>query len=210
MPLEPPVVILADGLFPTHRRPLEVLSGAGTLICCDGAANHLPERFPRPDVVVGDLDSLSAAARSAFHDRLVQLPSQQSSDLEKALQWAAAEGAAEVTILGATGGRDDHSLGNLLLLWNDYGPEVTLLTDTGQFTVVRAARSFDSFPGQEVALFPESNRVHITTVGLAYPLQDAPLSALHKGTSNRSLGAAFSVKVAGGAVLVYQSYPPGE
>ncbi len=204
-----PVVILADGAFPTHDRPLEVLRGAGTLICCDGAANKLIGRSPEPDAVVGDLDSISEEARSAFHDRLVELPSQQSSDLEKALRWVAGKGAKEVTIIGATGLREDHSLGILLMLWTDFGLELTLLTDTGQFTVVRAARSFRSFEGQDVSLFSESSRVRITTSGLAYPLQDVPLSAPHKGTSNLSLGPVFSVAVTGGAVLVYQGYPPG-
>lgn len=75
--------------------------------------------------------------------------------------------------------------------------------------MVRAARSFRSFEGQDVSLFPESSRVRITTSGLAYFLQDAPLSAPHKGTSNRSLGPAFTVEVSGGTVLVYQAYPPG-
>lgn len=209
MPLNPPVVILADGAFPTHHRPLEALHRAGTLICCDGAANKLIGRSPEPDAVVGDLDSLSEEARSALHDRLVELPSQQSNDLEKALRWAVGKGAKEVTILGATGLRDDHSLGNLLLLWTDFDLDLTLLTDTGQFTVLRATRSIGSFEGQDVSLFPESSRVRITTSGLAYSLRDAPLSAPHKGISNRSLGPAFTVEVSGGAVLVYQAYPPG-
>lgn len=209
MSLKPPVVVLADGAFPAHHRPLETLRKAGTLICCDGAANSLVGHSLEPDAVVGDLDSLSEEARSAFHDRLVELPSQQSSDLEKALQWAAGEGAKEVTILGALGLRDDHGLGNLLMLWTDFGLDLTLLTDTGQFTVVRASCSFRSFEGQDVSLFSESSRVRITTSGLAYSLQDTPLSAPHKGTSNRSLGPVFSVTVTGGAVLVYQDYPSG-
>ena len=209
MSFNPPVVILTDGVFPTHGRPLEVLRKAGTLICCDGAANKLIGWTPQPDAVVGDLDSLSEEARTAFHDRLVELPSQQSGDLEKALRWVAGKGAKEVTILGATGLRDDHNLGNLLMLWTDFGLDITLLTDTGQFTVVRTARSFRSFEGQVVSLFPESSRVLITTSELVYPLQDAPLSTPYEGTSNRSLGPVFSVMVTGGAVLVYQDYPPG-
>ncbi|UCH61705.1 MAG: thiamine diphosphokinase [Fidelibacterota bacterium] len=209
MSLNPPIVILAYGVFPTHDRPLEALRDAGTLICCDGAANELIGRTPGPDAVVGDLDSLSEEARSAFRDRLVELPSQQSSDLEKALRWVAGKGGEEVTILGATGLREDHGLGNLLMLWTDFGLDITLLTDTGRFTVVRTARSFHSFEGQVVSLFPESSRVRITTSELLYPLRNAPVSAPYKGTSNQSLGSEFSVKTTGGAVLVYQDYPPG-
>ncbi len=207
MPLKPPVIILAAGAFPEHIRPLEALRGAGTLICCDGAADHLLEQARYPDVVVGDLDSISEEARAALKDRLVVLPSQQLNDLEKAIQWAAGEGAGEVIVLGATGLRDDHSLGNLLLPLTDFGIGVRLLTDTGQFAVARGKRSFRSFGGQRVALFPQSTSVRLTTDGLAYPLSDARLTALHKGTSNRSLGDSFWVDAKGGAVLVFQSYP---
>ncbi len=83
------MVVLADGAFPSHDRPLEALRQAGTLICCDGGANHLLGYPRQPDVIVGDLDSLNQEAQTAFSDRLVSRPSQQSNDLEKALQWAA-------------------------------------------------------------------------------------------------------------------------
>ena len=88
MSLDPPVVILADGTFPSHRRPLEVLDRAGTIICCDGAANRFLKCSRKPDYVVGDLDSIDVEAHTMFQDRLVPLPSEQSSDLEKALQFA--------------------------------------------------------------------------------------------------------------------------
>lgn len=207
MRLDPPVVVLADGAFPTHERPLAALREAGTLICCDGGANQLLGQPRLPDVVLGDLDSLNEQAHAAFGDRLVKLPSQQSNDLEKALKWAAEQGAQAVTVLGATGLRDDHAFGNLLMLWTDFGLDVTLLTDSGAFTVVRGRREYAAFAGQVVALFPETTHTRITTTGLAYALKDHPLSAHHKGNSNRSLGDTFSLRVTGGAVVIYQGYP---
>ncbi|MFC1583417.1 thiamine diphosphokinase [Candidatus Neomarinimicrobiota bacterium] len=210
MALKSPVVILADGTFPTHHRPLEVLERAGTIVCCDGAANSFLKRSRKPEYVVGDLDSIDEEARTMFQDRLVPIPSEQSSDLEKALQFAAGKGCREVTILGAVGQRDDHTLGNLLMLWTDFGMEVMALTDTGQFSVIRMTGTFYSFEGQEVSLFPESSQVRITTSGLEYALDRQALPRHHKGTSNRSLGKTFTIQVTGGPVLVYQGYPPEE
>lgn len=210
MLLRPPVVILADGAFPAHPYPLEALHSAGTLICCNGAADRLLDQALKPDVVVGDLDSISVDAREAYRDRLVEIPSQASSDLEKAIRWAVAQGAEGVTLIGVVGLRDDHTLGNLLVLWTDFDIDINLLTDTGEFTVVRTERVFSSYPGQAVALFPSSTEVRITSSGLQYPLQDAPLEAMHKGTSNSSTDATFSVGVKGGTLLVYQAYPAGD
>ena len=156
------------------------------------------------------MDSIDEEARTLFEDRLALYPSEQSNDLEKALQFAAENGCKEATILGAVGKRDDHTLGNLLMLWTDFGMELMALTDSGQFSVTHTTGTFCSFEGQEVALFPKSPEVRITTEGLTYPLDREALTAHHKGTSNRSLGKTFKIQVAGGPVLVYQSYPPEE
>ncbi len=207
MPLKPPVIVLANGRFPTHHRPLEALRTAGTLLCCDGAADNLLTFTRSPDFVLGDLDSISPRARAAFAGSLVKLPSQQSGDLEKALQWARQSGVEAVTIVGASGGRADHALGNLLLMWHDFGLELTALTDTGTFQVVRGNRDLPSCPGQPVALFPEATTVRLTTRGLAWELTAECLPGLHRGVSNRSLEDNISLKVEGGVVLVFQGYP---
>lgn len=207
MPLKPPVIVLANGRFPTHHRPLEALLTAGTLLCCDGAADNLLTFARPPDFVLGDLDSISPRARATFAGRLVELPSQQSGDLAKALQWARQSGAAAVTIVGASGGRADHALGNLLLMWHDFGLQLTALTDTGAFQVVRGTVELPSFPGQPVALFPDATTVKLTSRGLAWELTAESLPGLHRGVSNRSLGDKISLEVASGVVLVFQGYP---
>ncbi|MCH7938270.1 MAG: thiamine diphosphokinase [Candidatus Marinimicrobia bacterium] len=207
MLLKPPVIVLANGPFPTHHRPLEALRTAGTLLCCDGAADNLLAFSRSPDFVLGDLDSISPRAREAFADRLVELPSQQSGDLEKALQWARQSGVEAVTIIGATGGRADHALGNLLLMWHDFGLELSALTDSGSFLVVRGARELPSFPGQPVALFPEAATVKLTSRGLTWELTSESLPAMHRGVSNRSRADKFFLEAAGGLALVFQGYP---
>ena len=53
-----PVVILANGEFPNHKTPLDILSSAGTVICTDGSANYLESLNLKPHIIIGDLDSL--------------------------------------------------------------------------------------------------------------------------------------------------------
>ena len=176
-------------------------------VAVDGGLRFFLRIGRRPDVLIGDLDSISTEARTRFADRLIHLPSQNSSDLEKALVWVAEQGGKQVTVLGLTGRRDDHALGNLILLWTDFGLEVMGLTDSGQFTLVRHVETFTSFKDQPVSLFPSSTSVQITTEGLVYPLDSESLNPVHKGTSNRSLGTRFTIRVAGGPVLVFQEFP---
>ena len=109
-------VILADGNFPTHPVPLALLQGARRVVCCDGAAVKLLDAGREPDWIVGDLDSLPEPLRARFAARLAADTRQDVNDLTKAIRFCAARGWNDWVILGATGGREDHTLGNLSLL----------------------------------------------------------------------------------------------
>lgn len=80
-------VILADGTFPTHPTPLAILHAASPLVCCDGAADALAAAGLTPDVVIGDLDSISQAQRERFQAILVEDRDQETNDLTKAVTW---------------------------------------------------------------------------------------------------------------------------
>ncbi|MCH8837640.1 MAG: hypothetical protein IIA60_07535, partial [Candidatus Marinimicrobia bacterium] len=88
-----------------------------------------------------------------------------------------------------------------------FGLELSALTDTGSFLVVRGARELPSFPGQPVALFPDSTNVKLTTRGLTWELTSQCLPAMHRGVSNRSRADKIFIEVVGGAALVFQGYP---
>ena len=208
MALQPPVVILADGPFPTHPEPLRRIHTAGTLICCDGAANGLHDRGLTPAIVIGDLDSIAENTRRAWRDRLVELPGQDTNDLEKAIRWAAEQGAAELAITGALGGRDDHTLAALFMLWTDFGVKVELVTDAGRLVRIDSRTRRDAYPGQTVGLFPLSAEVRFSTQGLIWELADEALPAMHSGASNRSAGERISIGVSGGPALLFLAHRP--
>ncbi len=56
----PEAVILANGEYPSHPLPLQMLKNAEFVVCCDGAANEYILRGHTPDVIIGDGDSLSS------------------------------------------------------------------------------------------------------------------------------------------------------
>ena len=63
---EPEAVILANGDYPTHPIPLQILAYAPYIICCDGGANAYIDRGNVPDVIIGDGDSLSEENRRKY------------------------------------------------------------------------------------------------------------------------------------------------
>ena len=147
-------VVVANGLFPTGQQALELLRQAEFVVACDGAVIGL-ENGRLPDAVVGDLDSLPEPVRNRYSDRIYRVKDQETNDLTKAVNYVKTLGFREVLILGATGRREDHTLGNISLL-AQYVTEferVEMVSDFGWFTPLYRTTTLDSEPGQQVSLF---------------------------------------------------------
>lgn len=204
-------VVIANGSFPTAAFPLALLAQASVRIACDGAVEALDKRGLLPTAVVGDLDSIPPALRRRYADRIRQVIDQEINDLTKAVRFAREAGCREVLILGATGLREDHALGNISLLM-DYAPHfdrIEMLSDYGLFTPLLHSATLESRPGQQVSLFSLAPGGEITTAGLRWELTRRQLTAWWQGTLNEALGDAFTLTLSAGArVLVYREYPP--
>ena len=208
------IVILAAGDFPTHPVPLAALRGADFVVCCDSAYATLAEREPQwagRAVVVGDGDSLPEAVRRSLADRWVHVAEQDYNDLHKAMAWATGRFSirhAQFTILGATGRREDHMLGNVAYLATfaaEYpGIGLRMLTDHGTFTHVRGSRTFSSFERQQVSIFSLTPDEPVSVCGLQYPISGRCLRLWWEGTLNAALADTFSVS--GGSLLVFQTH----
>lgn len=199
----PEVVILANGDFPTHPALLKLLTDAPLLLCCDGAADACVAHGYMPHLVVGDGDSLSPALRANPAVNLVIETEQETNDLTKAVNLCRRRGLQHIIILGATGKREDHTLGNISLLM-DYGEDlhVLMLTDAGVF--VPATNAIDAVvtPGTQLSVF-NFGAVGLRGEGLRYPLSD--FTKLWQGTLNEATGT--SVRISGqGRFLVYRAH----
>jgi len=198
-------VILANGTFPVHPAPLAILHAAAPLVCCDGAADRLAEAGLTPDVVIGDLDSISPARREQFAAVLIEDRDQETNDLTKAVNWCRRQELPSVTILGATGEREDHTLANIALLAR-YNRDIRaeMVTDFGTFSVARAACRLSSVPGQQISIFSLSPEAAITATGLKYPLADMRLKELWQGSLNEATGDAFTLTFTNGTLVIYR------
>ena len=202
------VVVLADGSFPAHEIPLEYLRNAGHIICCDGSARSLVEAGFEPEAVVGDLDSLDSGLLNRFYDRLVRDDDQETNDLTKAVRWCREKGYDEVVILGATGKREDHTLGNISLL-AEYVIyiKVSMVTDTGIFVPLHSSMSLDSFPGQQISVFSLNPLTEVSSHGLRYEMDRLKLHSWWRATLNEAEGDSFEILFSGGPVIVYLKFP---
>lgn len=188
-------IIVANGLFPSAPLPLEALRRASRIIACDGAVENLCANGFVPDAIVGDFDSIPEALRTRYADRIHVDLDQETNDLTKAVRFAYDTGERELLILGATGLREDHTLGNISLL-AEYGEmlhRVEILTDHGLFTPCYTTTTFESYPTQQVSIFSLTPDVQITTENLRYPLHEACLTNWWQGTLNEALTDSFTI-----------------
>ena len=184
------------------------MHSAKIIVCCDGAAEKLLQQGLEPACIVGDLDSLPPALKKRFADRLHQELEQEHNDLTKAVTFCKSSGYSNITILGATGKREDHTLGNISLL-ADYAEEVNaqMITDYGVLNAVAQTTAFESVAGQQVSLFRMSEKARVTLENLKYPLHSSPLAKLWQGSLNEALGSSFTVTLDGGKVVVFRAHP---
>lgn len=191
----PRTIVLANGDFPRCELALSLIDewvqGSTTLrlVCCDGAVNKLARYTTKlPDAVVGDLDSIAPEMKLCLSDRVYHYPDQETNDLTKTMKHITSVlGVKSVTLLGASGGREDHLLGNLALL-PDYASmldELVMLTDSGYFRLINKPSSIDVTPGQQISVFSFSTSP-ITLRGVHWPLEEQTLPALWAGTLNRA------------------------
>lgn len=115
-------VILGNGDYPSHPYPLNVLRQAPYVVCCDGAADEYIRHGFLPDAIIGDGDSLSSENREKLATIFHQIKDQETNDQTKAVRFLKAQGKRQIAIIGGTGKREDHTLGNISLLM-DYMQE---------------------------------------------------------------------------------------
>lgn len=202
------VVVFAGGDAP-NAADLARLPAAGTIIAADSGADHADGCGRSADVIVGDLDSISASGLALARARGTLIepspPDKDESDLELALLRALSLRPKRIVVTALSGGRVDHLLANLLLLCASRlsGVEVDGYSSSTRFFVVRTLRTLDVEPGQRVTLLPMHGTAHgVSTTGLQYPLDGEALEAgSPRGLSNVAIASRITVEVADGVVL---------
>ena len=193
-------VILANGEFPSSDRTFNFLKQADRIICCDGAAERLLSEGIVPDLIVGDMDSLPSELQQRFSGIVRKISEQETNDLTKAFKAALEPMPHTIHILGATGKREDHTLGNVSLL-ADYAEmlsgsscEVDMITESGTFRAFFAKDArFSCTPGVEISIFAVDNSLRMNCEGLLYDTGRVTFDTLWKATLNSSTAESFSL-----------------
>ncbi|MCU9847664.1 thiamine diphosphokinase [Defluviimonas sp. WL0024] len=180
-----PVTLLGAGEV-SHRCVAEALSRAPFLVAADGGANVAIAAGHVPEAVIGDLDSVSPAARAAIPaERIWRIDEQETTDFEKCLSRIE---APYILGLGFTGARLDHALAVWSALVRHPARRCLILGSEDVVFVAPRRVTLDLAAGTRVSLYP-MGRVAGRSEGLYWPIEGEAFAPDGRiGTSNRATG----------------------
>lgn len=196
------VVIICDGSFPKTEYPRYLIRSADFIICCDGAlvkflrnAKGIFGEERLPDLVIGDMDTLSEKMQQKYADIIIKENEQDHNDQTKAVRWALSNlgEIGQIHILGATGGRADHTIGNASLLMEytrmfDLGDtEIEIVSDEGTIFAINDTIEFECGPGRSISIFTPDSSLKIKSEGLMYPTDEVIFDNWWKATLNKTV-----------------------
>ena len=188
------------------QRPL--LINPTAIIAADGGSRHLHALNQQPDMVIGDMDSLSDEVRDWLDDAVVTITyptAKDETDLELALLYAADHYSDDILLIGAFGGRLDQMLANILLLAHPrlQKRRVELVSQYQRAWLVADKTEISGNVGDTISLIPLGGDVRVaTTTGLAWPLSDEVLAfGPARGISNTLTAVDATVELASGQLL---------
>ncbi len=202
-------LLLCNGEPPPRKLARDLAHHADIIVAADGGANAARALGLTPAVIIGDLDSLTAATRRAFPGaEIIRVDRQDNTDLEKALDEIDRRGFDRVVVLGATGRRIDFTLGNFSVVWRYRKRLQVLFAGDGWYAVpVGRKQRIDAPAGTTVSLIPFGPCSGITLRGLVYSLKNASMAVGVVGVSNVVRRSPCSVSVRRGKMLLVVMEP---
>ena len=210
------VWVVAGGPPPDLHRLAQIPDRA-RIVAADSGADHVYRAGRVPDIVVGDLDSITPTTLRELRTAGVEVrehpAAKDESDLELALLVALDAHPDRIVVLAGEGGRPDHQLANLFAIASPRlaGVDVTAFMGPTTVYAIHNHRLLDVAVGAIVSLFAVAGPASgVTTQGLTFALRDATLEPLvARGLSNVCDASPVSVTVAHGVLLALCPEGPG-
>ena len=155
----------------------------GDIYCADGGANHLEALGIFPLEIWGDLDSVTKEIIEKYRNnnvRIKKFPKDKDyTDGELILQHISKLNYDEIIIIGGLGGRIDHLLTNLNLIFKF--KNLKFVTEKERIFSIEKKAELTGLRGKTISFVPFSEKVEgLTLEGFKYPLNKY---ILHQGDS---------------------------
>lgn len=179
--------IFLNGTPPQKKVIRKFTEEGDTFICADGAYDYLKKYNMKPDLLIGDMDSVSEIPRDEQIE-VLQMRDPETNDLEKALNFCIKNDLRNIIIFGADGKRFDHMIINMATL-SAYSNllNIEVISNDEYMSFLKPGEyGFTGKRGQRFSLLAIHTADELTVINARFPLSK---STLHKGS--RGLSNAF-------------------
>ncbi len=200
-------IILANGK-PPKKSVITFFqkNGYNKLICADGGANSALKMKFVPDLIIGDLDSISPEALKEFKStsKIIRIKRQNDTDVEKCLKYAIKNSFSEALLVGITGNRLDHTFCNLGIVLK-FSPSIklSLIAENSFLKPYKGKVKLRTHPGETISVYGIDSKTKISSKGLKYKLNNVALPFGEKeSTSNIATGNKVELHITGGLMFI--------
>ncbi len=204
-------IVLANGDAPSKGQIKYLKSiGYSKIICADGGANSAKRLGIIPDVIIGDLDSITKDNFDFFSNKteIIKYARQNDTDVEKCLKYLIKYKYEKVILLGATGNRLDHTICNLGIAIKFFAKiDISIIHKKSFLSPHSGNIELKTIPGETISVYGFDEKTKIASKGLKYPLKNIALPFGKKeSTSNIAIGEKIMLKITGGVVLLIRDF----
>lgn len=208
------VIIISGGIIKDYNKLKPYFCNAEFIICADGGIRHARALEVIPNVIIGDMDSAGTELLKYYHDKNVAVyhypKDKDEVDTQLAIQKAVEMGFREILLLGATGGRVDHTIANmhLLVMAANMGVKAVIIDEQHHISLVTPempAVINNSF-GVAVSLLPlTSEVVGVNSCGLKWELTGGRFTIGNPyGVSNQLTESSATISVKEGILVIIE------
>lgn len=206
-------LIISNGTIKDYDRLKKEIDTSDFIICADGGIEYLIKLNAEPDLVLGDLDSISQLGLDYIKNKSIQVklfPSiKDDTDTALALEYLLDRGFDEITFMGVTGTRMDHTMANILLLNTllERGVKGKIIDDNNIIQLVDEYLEIEYMENSYVSIIPISEKgVVVSLQGFFYNLNKGKIEfGSTYGISNRIIEDCGKIKIHSGKALVFIS-----
>jgi len=204
------IIIFANGNLPNLEKARQLIRPDDFILCVDGGTRHALALGLTPNVVIGDLDSITDEERRKMKEmdvEIIQHPvDKNETDLELAINHALNLKPSQILILAALGGRMDQTLANIALLSNSSLVTHNLRITDGveELFFCRDQARVEGRAGDIVSLIPWQGEVTgVFTENLKWHLHHETLyPEKTRGISNEMISDTATVSITSGLLLI--------
>ncbi len=206
-------LIVSNGYINDYKKLLENLDRADYIACADGGIRHLRAVEKRPDIIIGDLDSISQDDLAYVREKNIPIHKFSSikdyTDTELAAKFLIDKGYRDIVFMAVTGDRIDHSLGNIFLLNLMLEEEVSarIIDDKNTIYILDDYMELEKEEDSFVSVIAiDDAGVEVSLSGFFYNLhrEYIPFGST-RGISNEIIEDRASIQIHRGKALIIQS-----